>query len=138
MNEVVKIDAALRAVPTKVPKRAKRLNLELRASLRKNRFDPVTQLINVFPHLEPEVQAKVCLELISFLAPKLKPIEPDPKPGSKTPSTNIQINVPTSGLPSGTTQRLPSGETSGSPPSLSLEDLYAIAAGTSKSDDAGE
>lgn len=134
MSEVVKIVPPPPTKAAKATKRAKRLNLELRASLRKNKFDPVTQLVNAFPHLEPAEQVKACLELISFLAPKLKPIEPDPKPGSKTPSTNIQINVPASGsTPS--TALPPSGETaSGSPPTFSIDQIYAIARSGTKSD----
>jgi hypothetical protein len=53
------------------PGKNKKLVLEVRKSLNKAKFSPVSILVNqVFPVLEPKEQARVCLELISYLFPK--------------------------------------------------------------------
>jgi hypothetical protein len=78
----------LPAKPAKPPVKIKRFNLELRKILKNHNFSPLDKLVNsVFVKLEPELQADVCLQLISYLYAKPKHTG---SPG--VPSTNIQIN----------------------------------------------
>lgn len=86
----------------------------LKTTLLQKRFDPVSQLIAVYPSLSPRDQAKVCLELINHTYTKAdtKTIARHKTPGIQN---NVQINADGKSLNSG-------GE------SIPLSELLKIAA----------
>jgi hypothetical protein len=81
-------------LPAKRSGRGKeQMPLSLKKLLKKNRFSPVAHLINgVYPQLEPKDQAKVLLELMSYVYTKPGQAALASRKNGKRPSVAVQIN----------------------------------------------